>query len=94
MTRSGQKYIHRSFLNCLLTHDLIQSNTTLTHHLRNPFDLVSTSKSSFISDFNVINPTLSDHFMVDKHILASLVSNIIKIKIGNNLGYIIKRRTF
>lgn len=62
---SSQKYLHRNFLNCILSNDLDQIITEPTHQLGNTLDLVMTNQSDFIFDYRVINPGISDHFMIE-----------------------------
>ena len=64
--------MHKASLNCLLSQDLKQLVTTPTHQLGNTLDLILTNKSGFVSDFNVIDPGLSDHFMVEIGLITSL----------------------
>ena len=64
--------MHKASLNCLLSQDLKQLVTTPTDQLGNTLDLILTNKSGFVSDFNVIDPGLSDHFMVEIGLITSL----------------------
>ena len=56
---------HQSFLNCLYEHSLKQMVREPTHCRGNILDLVLTSDSSFIDQVNVVEPGLSDHFLVE-----------------------------
>ena len=64
--RSGShnKTLHKSFLSSLLSHHLTQLVTEPTHQLGNTLDLILTNNDSLFTDLNVINPGLSDHYMV------------------------------
>lgn len=70
-SNSNQKQLHRSFLNCILSHDMRQIIMEQTHQLGNTLDLVMTNKSGFVYDYRIINPGISDHFLVELCVAAN-----------------------
>ena len=66
------KDLHRQFLNTLGANNLNQVITKPTHVYGNTLDLVCTNKASAITSTDVIEPGLSDHFIVTAKINANL----------------------
>ena len=64
-TCSRQKALHKSFLNCVFSHCLEQLVDGPTHILGNTLDLIFTNETSFITNFNILKPSLSDYFMIE-----------------------------
>ena len=69
---SSQKHLHYSFLNSLDEFHLSQIITEPTHILGNVLDLVCTSNPENLSDCEIVNPGLSDHFMITMKLLANI----------------------
>lgn len=62
---SNQKELHKCFLNLLLLFQLHQMVRNPTHCKGNTLDLVLTNTITHIEKLNVIEPGLSDHFLVE-----------------------------
>jgi hypothetical protein len=61
---SREKSLHHAFLNCLREFSLEQMVKCPTHCLGNTLDLVLSNESAKIENVTVINPGLSDHYLV------------------------------
>lgn len=61
---SKLKTVHKSFLDLLMLHNLIQMVRRPTHCQGNILDLVLTNRKHQVNEIEIIEPGLSDHFMV------------------------------
>ena len=62
---SNQSELHKSFSNFLNFYDLKQLVDKPTHVKENTLDLVRTNNSALIENLDIINPLLSNHFMIE-----------------------------
>ena len=73
---SNNKGCHQIFLNCLAECNLRQMVNRPTHFKGNILDLVLTSDSEFIEKVEVVEPGLSDHFLVEVELNISKTDKV------------------